>query len=248
MKQVTLVAGYGTKCRGFAGLLERCCAKVGGSSLHACFRPYDLEQIHGTLVGMERAPDDRELINANLLTRTGRRVPMDFSRLMEVLRRHLPMRIRFGGFGFGERPFLSAGLTPYERSFQVQWSTSRCTLIGWPHEGGDFTGRRIVNDLRDELAKVCGLGHKYHGDNDFFVVLGLMVAPAGRDGVHEAAASKLEEELRAFLSAHPFDLELTLRDLSIMVYDDVTLPLKSTTRYPVAELALNSDWVRGLYG
>lgn len=53
MRQVTLVALYGEKAPGLSHWLEECQTQVRGllRSLGTTFEPYDLRQLHATLVG-----------------------------------------------------------------------------------------------------------------------------------------------------------------------------------------------------
>lgn len=251
MTQVSLVAFYGAKPKAFRDLLCRCIDAVRASPLQPYFQPYALEQIHATIVGMERAPGAAEFINANLLASTGRRVAMDFGPLPSNLQRYLPLSIRFGGFGAGDSRFRSAGRSPHERSFQVQWPTQRCTLIGWPHQNGNFTTWRLLNALRDQLAVECGLGHKYREDNDLFLVLGQLssldgVAPAALDHLQEAV-THVEERIRRMLAERPVNVVIDTADLSIVAYDDPTLPPASTAAFRLTEPRLDAAWIKNLY-
>ncbi|RYU60556.1 hypothetical protein EWI61_07345 [Methylolobus aquaticus] len=246
MKQLSLVACYGVKTTPLAGLLLRCRESIQQSPLRPFFRPYALEQIHGTVVGMECLDAEGALINANLLARTGQRTAMRFDPLLATLDRHLPLSIRFGGFAAGATPFLSAGRTPYERTFQVQWSSRRCTLIGWPHRGGDFVSHRALHALRDELERVCGIAHKYPDDNDFFMVLGTLELPenlawAASDELEHTAAM-LETQIRDLLSAEPFELVISRSDVRIVAYEDVTLCPDSTTAFELRPDTVTEEW------
>jgi hypothetical protein len=220
--------------------------------LEPYFHPYALEQIHGTLVGMERATGQAGFVNANLLARTGDAIEMNFSRLTTTLAPHLPLAIRFGGFAADALPFLSAGHSPYTRTFSLQWLTGRCTLIGWPHRDGDFATRRVLNAIRDDLERACGLAHKYPEDNDFFLVLGRLLLPESLAGdelteLHGAAAV-VEAKVRALLSSHPVDLVLGLDDLRIVAYEDVTLCPGSTASHELRNKDLTDAAIRRLYG
>jgi len=252
MKQLSLVACYGPKFPEFAELLQRCIELVRQSPLDPYFHPYALEQIHGTLVGMERATGHAGFVNANLLARTGDAIEMNFSGLTTTLAAHLPLAIRFGGFAADARPFLSAGHSPYSRAFSLQWSTGCCTLIGWPHRDGDFTTRRVLNAIRDDLERACGLAHKYPEDNDFFLVLGRLQLPESLAGAEltrlQGAGAVVEAHVRAMLSSRPVDLVLGLDDLRIVAYEDVTLCPGSTASHELRTADLNEEAIRRLYG
>jgi hypothetical protein len=251
MKQLSLVACYGTKSAAFGGLLADCIDLIRQSALSPLFRPYAIEQMHMTIVGMERVPELAGLVNANIHSRRGDCIPMNFNALQATLMGHLPLTVRFGGFGSNDVSILSAGRPLFERSFQVQWPTRRCTLIGWPHRHSDFSGRGL-NRLRDALESECGLGHKYPDDNDVFLVLGSLAppetAPASEMRKLRLAAARAEARIRARLASQPVDLELTLDDLRIVAYEDARLPFETTASVSLAEAAaLGAEWIGQLY-
>jgi len=246
MKQLSLVACYGAKSAAYTALLSRCLESIRKSPLQPFFRPYALEQIHATVVGMEYLDDDGALINANLLARTGERTVMRVDRLLPTLERHLPLSIRFGGFARGAAPFLSSGRTPYERSFQLQWSSRRATLIGWPHCGGGVVGNGALRALRDELEEICGMAHKYREDNDFFMVLGVLERPEtptrAASAELEQVDALLEAQLRDMLAAEPFELVIGLSDVRIVAYEDVALCPDSTTVFELDSANVTAEW------
>ena len=68
---------------------------VGGD-----FRPYSLEQVHATLIALDgvRDPETGAIVNDYLLTHAGVRREMDLPRVMDILARATPLRVRIGGF------------------------------------------------------------------------------------------------------------------------------------------------------
>ena len=52
MKQVTLVSLYGHKPEALVQLISDCTAIIQASPLTRVFRPYQVEQIHGTINGL----------------------------------------------------------------------------------------------------------------------------------------------------------------------------------------------------
>jgi len=240
MKQLSLVAFYGEKERPLAELVDHCRSVVAESSLEETFTPYRTAQVHATITGMESLPGEPPC-NRNVWSKRGVEARMEFSRLAEVLGRHLPMSIRLGGFDPGDCGFKSRGLGPYERSFQIHPATGKLTLVGWPHLEGDFEPR-LLERLRSDLAEACNIEHKYDGDNDLYLVLGT-VEPAAVAG----DVSTVEATVRDHLLRHPLDIRLGLADAFIVRYEEETLERASTTAYVATDPGLSPGYLRALY-
>ena len=192
------------------------------------FTPYRPTQVHATIAGMESLPGAPGW-NRNLLERHGVRARTDLSRIVEVVRRRLPLTIRIGGFAPGDDRFESRGQEPYERSFGIDPTTGKATLIGWPHRDGDFAPR-LLEELRQDLERTCSIAHKYDRDDDLFMVLGAFARPVPQD-----SARAVESAVRDRLRDHPVDIRLEREDLSIVRYDEPTLDPASTVVYPLAD-------------
>lgn len=147
MRQVTLVSLYGQKRGNLEQLIKMCWKMINDSKLGKVFEPYHMSQIHGTIVGMEKLIGFDNLFNANIWQASGNKVIMRYNEFLNVVTKHLPITVRFGGFDKNYKEFMSFGKTPYERSFQVKWATSKFTLIGWPHKNLNFTDKRVLWDL-----------------------------------------------------------------------------------------------------
>ena len=241
MKQLSLVAFYGEKDGPLAGLLDHCRSAVAGSPLGRSFGAYDGAQVHATIVGMECLPGE-PLANRNAWSKRGVRARMDFSRLREVVGRRLPMSIRFGGFGPDDGRFRSQGRVPFERSFQIHRASGKVTLVGWPHEQGNYASR-LLEQLRGDLSRSCNLEHKYDGDNDLYLVLGVMESAAAT----ESDASAIESVIRDYLAHNPFDVRLALADTSIACYADETLDPRTTRVHALADPTVTPDVLEALY-
>ena len=205
MKQLTLLSLYGHKRKPLAQLIGGCVEIISQSPLRRVFKPYHPLQIHGTLVGMEKLIGYSDDFNANIWVDSGIKTRMDFSLLVDTLKQHLPMTVRFGGFPQFFSEFKSLGLSPYERSFQVQWPTNRFTLIGWPHTRGDFTADRLLEKFREDMGKNCHIQHKFKNDNDLFLVVGEIVGLENLSDIELAqikgATPSLESDVRNYLAA-----------------------------------------------
>src|SRR5512133_2676705 len=131
---ITAVALYGTKTGHFKILLETVQA-ILSERLRDRFRPYALDQIHGTVIRLDGVADAQAgfVVNLRYLEVTGVPRAMDHARALEILAAHLtpPLSIRIGGYGPGTAAtFSSRGQHPHERMFSVQGDAF--VLVGWP--------------------------------------------------------------------------------------------------------------------
>lgn len=251
MKQVTLVSLYGEKTKSFVQLIQGCSDIILRSPLSHVYKPYQIEQIHGTIVGMERLTGYSEYYNARLWDDTKVKAVMDFDHIIPILRKHLPLTIQLGGFPKSFTDFESFGHFPYERSFQIQWKTKRFTLIGWSHKSHNFTTQRSINNLRDEIESRCHIRHKYRNDNDLFMVLGEITLPDSMTDEElselEKTASAVESEVRNYLVDNKIDITLNIDDLSFAQYEVETLSPESTVAYRVTDNKVNAKFIESLY-
>jgi hypothetical protein len=220
---ISAVAFYGPKTGPLRELLVGVQAliseQVGGD-----FRPYSLEQVHATLIALDavRDPETGAIINAYLLAHAGVRREMDLPRVMDILTRAAPMRVRIGGFRPGqETPFTSRGQDLAERTFCVQGQAF--VLVGWPAASLAGAGRtqEPLDDLRREM-NAANVLHKYHAraadvDNDLYLVVG------HHDGAPADALARATAAVRDKLAADPVDLAIGLADIKIVAADSHTL-------------------------
>ena len=199
----TVVAWYETLPDELALLVER--VQVGaGQLLGDTFTPRDPTQVHATLIGLESAA-----------------APYDPAPLAAHLREALspPWTIRFGGFTPSDRRWRSRGLPLHERMVGVYGS--KVVLIGWPVV--DDVPQRILAELRLRCAEF-GVTHSYGDDPDVYLVLGEVT---GGPTAHVVSVIRHE------LAATPVFVPLSVADLSLVTYDDTTLPRASTTWRPL---------------
>jgi hypothetical protein len=252
MKQVTLVSLYGQKPEALARLIGRCSDIVLRSPLAGVFKPYDIDQIHCTITGMEKLTEYPDPYNARTWMDTGEKVVMDFSQLHPVLQWHLPITVQFGGFLESFNEFESFGRSPYERSFQIQWAAKRFIMIGWSHKNGDFTSHRLLQKLRDEIENRCHIRHKYREDNDLFMVLGEIVIP---DLATEKELSQLmeissvvESEICNHLVNNKINVTIDMDSISIAQYEVETLSPASTIPHRLTGADVDERFIESLYG
>jgi hypothetical protein len=203
--QSTVVAWYDTLPDGLARLLGRLRAVLVSSLGDACV-PRQPDQVHATLIGLERAS-----------------APFDPGPLAAHLHAMLtpPLTIQFGGFPRTDRRLLSRGTPLHDRGFAV--GDGRAVLMGWPVvDGVPGTG---VARIRESCA-AHGVTHRYGFDPDVYLV----IADIG-PGVQ---AEGLETAVRRELAETAVRVPLSAADLSLVTYDDTALPRSSTVWRPLS--------------
>jgi hypothetical protein len=232
---VTAVAFYGPKSGALKELAGTVQAILRGH-LGGGFRPYTLDQVHGTVIRLDGFTDPRtgSVVSLHYQDGAGARPPMDHTRAQEILAAHLtpPLRIRVGGFRAGqEAAFSSRGQHPYDRSFAL--SRDAFVLMGWPEETiRHGTAVLPLDDLRRDMSQ-ANIPHWYHDgpgdvDNDLHLVVGhLTTAPP--DGATAAV-----QAVRTYLAEHPVQLEVGVGQLAIVASQSPTLaPAQFVGRLPV---------------
>lgn len=220
---ISAVAFYGPKTGPLRDLLTVVQAIIA-EHIGARFLPYSLGQIHATLIALNgvRDPQTGAIVNEYLLAHAGVRREMDLPRVMAILVRATPLRIRIGGFRPGqELPFTSRGQNLAERTFSVQ--DNAFVLMGWPAASLAGAGRtqRPLDELRREMNAAHVL-HRYHVratdvDNDLHLVVG------HHSGAPPDALARATAGVRDKLAADPLDLAMSLADVKIVAADSHTL-------------------------
>ncbi len=220
---VSLVAHYGPKRGAFLHLVEDMQA-VLTASLGSRFEPYELGQVHGTIIGLEGEYRDGEVIGANFRALRGERRLLEVDKLIRLIAgsNALPMRVQVGGFVPAESyPFTSRGEHPAKRSFRIGGSLA--VGMGWPVEGLGYPP--LLYQLRRRLQRAGAL-HKYHGsldatDNDFYFVLGRVTGESS----DPAPILQAEADIRRMLTGcRPAVIGIGAADLSFVAYTDPALP------------------------
>ncbi len=265
MRQVTAVALYGQKPSGLRDLIKECQYLVemeAKTQQGISFKPYDVEQVHATMVSLERCIGSAHL-NKNFMMWRGRSQRMDFEGLLAYFRScaPLPFEIQIGGFQDRDYPFTSQNQKPYARSFSVR--DNKAVVMGWPLCGNPAahlpTGAsalvsesRMYPTILDALRRRCqhfGILHRYHPeltdlDNDFYFRIGIFTSSDVPDDFKQQLQSKVRQHM---MNRQPEVFQVTLADMFIISYDDETLPFRTSKSWSFNDDQVNEIFIQGLY-
>lgn len=237
---VSLVAFYQNKPSQLATLideLQTCLHKT--SVLNQKFQSYQLEQVHGTIIGCEGLRTESGIINKWFLENRQEIRYIDLEGLSEYFRSsdRLPLTLRFGGynsqFDYG---FVSRYQHPFIRSFQLQPSTagiSIAVLVGWAFRNNSISW--AIDNLRRDAQKFNCL-HKYHTwpttiDNDFYLRLGIV-----REDIKPNEIAFIQAEIRNILQTKvPIYIALKQNNLAFVKYQNLSLPVATTEMIDLQE-------------
>ncbi len=251
MKQLSLVALYGQKSNTVKNLILPIWKEIEKSSLNSVFKRYTLNQIHSTIIGMEKIIGYQKSYNANHWEKKGKRKLMKFEKLYDNINPHLPLNIQFGGFEKYNTDFISFEKFPFERSFQINFAFNKVILIGWPLKKDKKTVHSKLLKLRDDLFAKNNIRHKYDGDNDFYLVIGEL------QNLHllkekewiqlKKAAKQLEHKIRKKISKKAQIIKVKKKNLFYVQYQKETLELASSNAFNFKEVKNDSAKLEGLY-
>lgn len=237
--QHTLVAYFQAQPRLLADLVIACQNQLA-HHLPGKFHPYQMSQLHATLVGLEHPPG-LPGINRNFLTLRGERRRMDVYGYVQAILTwpSWPLTIRIAGFAPHQAPFSDNNRSPFIASFGIYGDLP--VIAGWPvriqsdRQADAVTYTRDLDELR-RLAQSFNILHKYHKqpgmqDNAFYLRLGVC-AP-----LSEQAKASTVSSLRSFLQTYgPLEFFLTARDISLVSYQESTLPPETSSAVPLHQL------------
>lgn len=251
MKQVTLVALYGQKKQNFIDLINAIFSEIEASELGGIFKRYNMNQIHGTLVGMEKVDGFEELYNFNIWEKEERKVEMDFANLYPTIAPFFPVDIQLGGFKEDYRGFSSLGGIPFNRTFEINWTSNKIILIGWSMDEGKKVANRKLEILRQTLHDRHNIRPKMDKDNDLYMVIGELknVGLLSEEALDrlKKAGKKLEKSIRTKLAENKEELILTMEDLFFVQYESTTLDFNSSEAWNIQEAKNNPDFLKELY-
>ena len=238
-QNVSLVAFYGDKPPQLITLIQKLQTYLTNcESIKDRFITYQLEQVHGTVIGCEGLKTETGIISKWFYERRKTKY-IDIPGLTDYLQHQIvPITIRFGGYDRASNyNFLSRDRHLYFRSFQLQPAQTQTipVLIGW---SWDNNVTLAINNLRRNLQQF-GLLHKYHQtpeaiDNDFYLRLGTIDRQLTSEEI-EAIAT----DIRNLLEAQPLFIPITIDDLAFARYQDLLLTPATTKIIPVTEMSAN---------
>ncbi len=215
------------------------------------FDPFPVSRIHATIVGLERLSGSDELFNANIWFDLKQKREMNFDSLLSLIKESFPMTIRIGGVSSTFDQFESWGEKPYVRSFQLLCPAGDFTLVGWPHEKGDFRNRTLWR-LRDRFERDCNIRHKYskYQDNDFFMrigrVKGDLCSRVAESHELRKEIENLEWQIREFLAENCVDASITPDDVYVITYREEASRIEVIDSVKISDRQLDSARLRDL--
>ena len=243
--QLTLVSHCGSKPAVFARTIREI-QDLLGRALGGDFLPYAVEQVHGTIVGLEGTRTGNGVRNENFARGRGEEQIIQFDALLQFLReRFSPIDVRISGFaenaGHG---FASQGQHPFARSFSIQ--NGIAVAIGWPWREGACVAQ--LDQLR-RIFQEFGVLHKWHRrpgdvDNDFFFVLGRVNPRTPPESQRRA-----ERQVREWLAAIPPQfIRIDGDSLSFVAYHDSQLPLQGSRALRLHDSSVTAEVLTRVYG
>ena len=233
ISNVSLVAFYQNKPSQLTTLIHELQTYLSQTSvLKDKFQSYQLEQVHGTIIGCEGIRTETGIINRWFLENRKEIRYIDLEGLSKYFQNsdRLPLTLRFGGYHSRlDYGFLSRNQHPFIRSFQLQPSTEGiaiAVLVGWAFDNNSISF--AIDNLRRDAQKFNCL-HKYHIlpttlDNDFYLRLGVV-----KNKLKPEAIAIVQKDIRKVLEAKlPIYINLEPKNLAFVKYQDVSLPVATT--------------------
>ena len=243
---LTLVAYYGVKPEPVRELIVKLIDEIK-DCLGAAFEEYSIEQVHGTIIGLEGVRTGEDIVNTNYLELRGERRVLDLTAALDIVSDHslLPFDVTIGGYrDGGAYSFTSRGQAPYLRSFSIQGK--RVVAMGWPFNRGTCSESMDILRRRFNAANIL---HRYHAatddrDNDFFFVLG----NTRPQDTSDSQLLEAQERIRAFMaSLGPIPIQMAESHLKVVAYVDTRLPADTSCCYTIDDARRRLDEIRILY-
>ena len=243
---LTLVAYYGVKPEPVRELIVILIDEIK-DCLGAAFEEYSIEQVHGTIIGLEGVRTGEDIVNTNYLELRGERRVLDLTAALDIVSDHslLPFDVTIGGYKVGGAySFTSRGKAPYLRSFSIQGKS--VVAMGWPSARGTYSQSMDILRRRFNTANIL---HRYHAsaddrDNDFFFVLGIIRT----EETSESQLLETQERIRAFMaSLEPIPIKIAESNLTVVAYVDTGLPADTSCCYTIDDARNRLDEIKMLY-
>lgn len=239
---ISLVALYGEKNLGLRTMIQKLQVYLTKHELIDSFTPYQLDQVHGTIIGCEGIRTKLGIANKWYGDRRQETRYIDISGLIDYLRHRVsfPLNIHFGGYALNTNyNFLSRNQHPYLRSLQLQSVENKTipVLIGWSWQNNAISEE--IDQLRKNLQHF-NLLHKYHAklddvDNDFYLRLGTIESQ-----LTTKATKIIARDIRNLLASQSaLSIPIYLEDLAFAQYQDLSLSPDITRIIPAATITSN---------
>jgi hypothetical protein len=242
---LTLVAYYGPKQQGKVRELIETTQSLLRDQLKTAFDGYVLEQVHGTIIGLEGVRVDDVVMNANFLRRRQLQKAFHLETAIELALGVRGFDVRIGGFKDRDAyPFTSRGLHPYLRSFSIQGEIA--VAMGWPVEGTQFP--LYLDEFRRSFTAANAL-HAYHAapediDNDFYFVLGRLKQSQANELTLQLAQDRMRDALAAL---EPVAVRIDKDCLRIVAYSHTLLPWGDCEMFTLDGAAGKVAYLESLY-
>jgi len=235
--QATLVSFYGKKQEELGAFILACQNQIL-QTVGVSFLPYQLEQVHGTIIGLEGYRIADKIKNTNFETYLSQSRLIDPGVFLEFARSkdRSPIDINIGGYLPEFREFTSRDQEPYQRSFCIQ--DDIVVVMGWPAVAA--SGQKLLDKYRRSFNKVNVL-HKWHRtsteiDDDFYLVLGRL------QQINDKKKDQLIKIMRQYLSEQEtIEMKLDRKKLSVVGYIDPQLPLNTSNEFSLMDHDLTVD-------
>ncbi|MGD1917996.1 MAG: hypothetical protein ACFCAD_03395 [Pleurocapsa sp.] len=237
---VSLVAFYGDKPSPLQSLIQQLQSYLASQeAIRDRFIPYQLEQVHGTIIGCEGSKTKSEITSQWFYECRQEIRSIDLEGVVNYLQHqvNLPLTIRFGGYDRNqEYNFVSRDEHLYFRSFQLQPVENQLIpiLIGWSWQNNKVN--LAIDNLRRSFQKF-NLLHKYHAtpdgiDNDFYLRLGTIDSNLSAIEIKAIATN-----VRNLLEAQPaLHISINKKDLAFVQYQDLFLIPRKTKVIPISKI------------
>lgn len=242
--QLSIISHYGEKSLELINLISMLQSKLS-ESLGFAFKPYEMDQVHGTIIRLEGTFTDKGILNKWFKENRHEDRYMKPERLLEFIKsdKIKEIDIKIGGYRIHkDYGFESRGQHPFLRSFSIQGDIA--VAMGWPIENGNHV---------DALYKLCSqfeevdVLHKWHKegyeDNDFFFVLGRL----SKKYVNPLALQRTSEKIRLIMAGIDEQITIGKNTMTIVAYIDTQLPTTTSRAFRFDDRNLNPQLVNNLY-
>ncbi len=190
-------------------------------SLGENFRPYAVEQVHDTIMGLEGTRVAGGVRSEKMWRLRHEEKLFNFSGMLNFLRREFTgFDVQIGGFcKDSDYGFLSQGQHPFARSFRIHEQS--VVAMGWPREGTNFP--LVLDALRRALQRFGALRkwawEEGGVDNDFYFVVGKLARR-----INDEERERTQHAVRKHLAAKaPLMLRVDRTALLFVAYSDLEL-------------------------